>query len=178
MATGHFDRAALRQALGGACLGGVSRKDCGTRPVAARVREAGAEQGGGGVFRPVAAVHAVDTRRREIIAAVRAAVATGIPLDELTSLRDLLRADHVEILIEHYWQKNEKAFLHVQARGRLHHAQGGSAITSWSGECSGIAAAHPRNFYVGLEALRLCPSVRWYGLTRPVQEVPRKKNHA
>ena len=48
----------------------------------------------------------IDTRRREIIAAVRAAVAAGIPLDELTSLRELLRADRVEILIEHYWQKN------------------------------------------------------------------------
>ena len=48
----------------------------------------------------------IDTRRREIIAVVRAAVATGIPLDELTSLRELLLADRVEIIIEHYWQKN------------------------------------------------------------------------
>ena len=33
----------------------------------------------------------IDTRRRELIAAVRGAVAAGIPLKELGSLRDLLR---------------------------------------------------------------------------------------
>jgi len=30
----------------------------------------------------------------------------GIPLAELTTLRELLRAEHVEVVIEHYWQKN------------------------------------------------------------------------
>jgi len=48
----------------------------------------------------------IDTRRREMIAAVRAAVEAGIPLEELSSFRDLLRPDRVEIIIEHYWQKN------------------------------------------------------------------------
>ena len=48
----------------------------------------------------------IETRRRELIAAVRAAVAAGIPLEELTALRDLLRPDRVEIIIERYWQKN------------------------------------------------------------------------
>ena len=60
----------------------------------------------GRVFRPCKP-STIDTRRRELIAAVRAAVAAGgIPLEELTSLRDLLSADRVEIIIEHYWQKN------------------------------------------------------------------------
>ena len=48
----------------------------------------------------------IETRRRELVAAVRAAVAAGIPLAELATLRELLRADHVEVVIEHYWQKN------------------------------------------------------------------------
>lgn len=48
----------------------------------------------------------IDTRRRELIAAVRAAVEAGIPLEELRSFRDLLRPDRVEIIIEHYWKKN------------------------------------------------------------------------
>src|SRR5665648_47154 len=56
----------------------------------------------------------IDTRRRELIAAVRAAVAAGIPLEELRSLRDLLRPDRVEILIEYYWEKNgEKPSLYT-----------------------------------------------------------------
>jgi len=45
-------------------------------------------------------------RRREIIAAVRAAVDAGIPLEELNSLRDLLRPDRVEIIIDYYWRRN------------------------------------------------------------------------
>jgi integrase len=48
----------------------------------------------------------IETRRRELIATVRAAVAAGIPLQELHSLRELLCADRVEAIIEHYWQKN------------------------------------------------------------------------
>jgi hypothetical protein len=48
----------------------------------------------------------IDTRRRELIAAVRAAVAAGIPLDELKSLSDLLRPDRVEILMNYYWEQN------------------------------------------------------------------------
>ena len=59
----------------------------------------------GRIFRPCKP-STIETRRRELIAAVRAAVAAGIPLEELNSLRDLLRADRVEIIIEHYWQKN------------------------------------------------------------------------
>ena len=48
----------------------------------------------------------IDTRRRELIAAVRTAVAAGIPLEELESLRDLLRPDRVEIILDYYWEKN------------------------------------------------------------------------
>jgi integrase len=56
----------------------------------------------------------VSTRRRELIAAVRAAVAAGIPLEELKSLRDLLRPDRVEIIIDYYWEKNgEKPSLYT-----------------------------------------------------------------
>jgi hypothetical protein len=58
-----------------------------------------------GLFRPCKQ-STIDTRRRELIAAVRAAVAAGIPLDDLKSLRDLLHAERVEILIERYWEKN------------------------------------------------------------------------
>jgi len=67
----------------------------------------------GRIFRPCKQ-STIDTRRRELIAAVRAAVAAGIPLEELKSLRDLLRADRVEILIEYYWEKNgEKPTLYT-----------------------------------------------------------------
>ena len=56
----------------------------------------------------------IDMRRREIIAAVRAAVEAGIILEELRSLRDLLRSDRVEVIIEHYWKKNgEKPSLYT-----------------------------------------------------------------
>ncbi len=48
----------------------------------------------------------IATRRRELIAAVRAAVQSGIPLERLQSLPDLLRPDHVEAIIDFYWQKN------------------------------------------------------------------------
>jgi len=44
----------------------------------------------------------------------RAAVAAGIPLEELKSLRDLLRPDRVEIIIDYYWEKNgEKPTLYT-----------------------------------------------------------------
>ena len=48
----------------------------------------------------------IDMRRRELVAAVRAAVEAGIPLAELRSLRNLLRPDRAEIIIEFYWEKN------------------------------------------------------------------------
>ena len=67
----------------------------------------------GKIFRPCKQ-STIDTRRRELIAAVRAAVSAGIPLEELKSLRDLLRSDRVEILIEYYWEKNgEKPSLYT-----------------------------------------------------------------
>ncbi len=67
----------------------------------------------GRIFRPCKQ-STIDTRRRELIAAVRATVSAGIPLEELRSLRDLLRADRVEILIEYYWEKNgEKPSLYT-----------------------------------------------------------------
>ena len=67
----------------------------------------------GKIARPCKA-STIDTRRRELVAAVRAAVEAGIPLGELSSLRDLLRPDRVEIIIEHYWQKNgEKPSLYT-----------------------------------------------------------------
>jgi len=67
----------------------------------------------GRIFRPCKQ-STIDTRRRELIAAVRAAVAAGIPLEELKSLRDLLRPDRVEILLDYYWQKNgEKPTLYT-----------------------------------------------------------------
>ena len=48
----------------------------------------------------------IETRRRELIATVRAAVAAGIELDGLTSFGELLRPDRVGIIIDHYWRKN------------------------------------------------------------------------
>ena len=56
----------------------------------------------------------IDMRRRELIAAVRAAVAAGISLTDLTCLRELLRPDRVETVIEYYWEKNgEKPALYT-----------------------------------------------------------------
>jgi hypothetical protein len=56
----------------------------------------------------------IDTRRPELIAVVRGAVAAGIPLEELKSLRDLLRPDRVEIIMDYYWEKNgEKPSLYT-----------------------------------------------------------------
>jgi integrase len=56
----------------------------------------------------------IDMRWREIVAAVRAAVAAGIPLEELSSLCDLLRPDRVEILLDYYWEKKgEKPSLYT-----------------------------------------------------------------
>ena len=59
----------------------------------------------GRVVRPCAP-STIAMRRRELIAAVRAAVEASIPLEDLSSLRELLRPDRVEIIIEHYWRKN------------------------------------------------------------------------
>jgi len=59
----------------------------------------------GRITRPCKA-STIEMRRREIIAAVRAAVDAGIPLEELNSLRDLLRPDRVEIIIDYYWRRN------------------------------------------------------------------------
>ena len=59
----------------------------------------------GKIFRPCKQ-STIDMRRRELIAAVRAAVAAGIPLEELKSLRDLLHPDRVEIIMDYYWEKN------------------------------------------------------------------------
>jgi len=59
----------------------------------------------GRVARPCAP-STIAMRRRELTAAVRAAVEAGIPLKDISSLRELLRPDRVEIIIEHYWQKN------------------------------------------------------------------------
>jgi integrase len=56
----------------------------------------------------------IDMRRRELIAAVRGAVAAGIPTEELKSLRDLLRPDRVELLLDYYWERNgEKPSLYT-----------------------------------------------------------------
>ena len=56
----------------------------------------------------------IDTRRRELIATVRAAVAAGIPLEGLKSLSALLRPEHVEIIIDYYWKNNgEKPTLYT-----------------------------------------------------------------
>ena len=59
----------------------------------------------GRIFRPCKQ-STIDTRRRELIAAVRAAVEADIPLEELRSLRDLLRPDRAEIIMDYYWEKN------------------------------------------------------------------------
>jgi integrase len=59
----------------------------------------------GRIFRPCKQ-STIDTRRREIIAAVRTGVAAGIPLEDLGSLRDLLHPDRVEIILDYYWEKN------------------------------------------------------------------------
>jgi integrase len=45
-------------------------------------------------------------RRRQLVAAVRAAVKAGIPLDDLPSLRAVCRPDRVEAVIEHYWTRS------------------------------------------------------------------------
>ncbi len=60
---------------------------------------------GGKICRPCKP-STIEMRRRELIAAVRAAVAAGIPLQSLTSFGALLRAATVEAIVEHYWTKN------------------------------------------------------------------------
>ena len=68
---------------------------------------------GGKVF-PPCKPSTIDMRRRELIAAVRAAVSAGITLPELTCLRELLRPDRVETVIEYYWDRNgEKPALYT-----------------------------------------------------------------
>ena len=67
----------------------------------------------------------IDTRRRELIAAVRAAVAAGIPLEELGSLRDLLRPDRVEIIIELLLGEERREALALHHRSRLQAAGAG-----------------------------------------------------
>ena len=59
----------------------------------------------GRLFRPCKQ-STIDTRRRELEATVRTAVAAGITLQEIRSLHDLVHPDRVEIIIEYYWQKN------------------------------------------------------------------------
>src|SRR4029078_8098492 len=67
----------------------------------------------GRIFRPCKP-STIDTRRRELIAAVRAAVAAGVPLEELGCLGDLLHPDRVEIVMNYYWEKNgEKPSLYT-----------------------------------------------------------------
>ncbi len=60
---------------------------------------------GGQILRPCTP-STIATRRRELIAAVRAAVMTGVRLHDLGSLRELLRPDRVKAIIEHYWKRN------------------------------------------------------------------------
>ena len=48
----------------------------------------------------------IATRKRELVAAVRTAVAAGIPLDDLSSLRELLNPERVKVIIDFYWVKN------------------------------------------------------------------------
>jgi hypothetical protein len=48
----------------------------------------------------------IRTRRAELLAFVRQAVAIGIPLESLSSLGALLHPDVVEPVLEVYWQKN------------------------------------------------------------------------
>jgi integrase len=45
-------------------------------------------------------------RRRQLVAAVRAAVEARIPLDDLQSLRALCHPDRAEAVIDHYWKKS------------------------------------------------------------------------
>ena len=52
------------------------------------------------------AASTIATRRRELVATVRAAVAAGIPLDDIGSLHALLKPDRVTVIIDHYWAKN------------------------------------------------------------------------
>ena len=55
---------------------------------------------------PPCAPSTIAMRRRELIAAVRAAIEAGIPLEDLSSLRELLRPGRVEIIIEYYWRRH------------------------------------------------------------------------
>ena len=48
----------------------------------------------------------ISMRRRVLIAAVRAAVASGIALHDLQHLRDLVRPDRAETVIDFYWSKD------------------------------------------------------------------------
>jgi integrase len=48
----------------------------------------------------------IDMRRRELVAAIRTAVAAGIPLDQLGSLAAVLAPHNVEKIIDAYWTRN------------------------------------------------------------------------
>ena len=48
----------------------------------------------------------IETRRRELIAAVRAAVEAGVSLEMLTGLGALVHPDTAEIILNHYWARN------------------------------------------------------------------------
>lgn len=48
----------------------------------------------------------IETRRRELIAAVRAAVEAGVSLEKLTGLDALVHPDTAEIILNHYWARN------------------------------------------------------------------------
>lgn len=62
----------------------------------------------GQILRPCAS-STIAMRRRELIAAVRAAIEAGIALNDLQSLANLLHPDRVEAVIDYYWQKNGDA---------------------------------------------------------------------
>ncbi len=48
----------------------------------------------------------IETRRRELQAACRTAVGAGIPIERITSLRQLLQPDIVSTVIDGYWKRN------------------------------------------------------------------------
>ena len=50
----------------------------------------------------------LEMRRREIVASARAAVAAGVPIGQLSSMRALLEPATAEKILEHYWTQNGK----------------------------------------------------------------------
>jgi integrase len=55
---------------------------------------------------PPCSTSTIAMRRRQLIAAVRAAVTAGIRLEDLQSVRALCRPDCVETIIDHYWKRS------------------------------------------------------------------------